>query len=161
VFSWGGVWLPVVRRRRHILRNPQTTEWCTLTGTKAIATSLERNFNLKHLDLGYNNIGQKGALLLAPVLYHNRTLETMILDGNRLGTEGGRALIHTQMQVSKAFPERSMSLLHCDLTFEEVHMNLIRGLCYINTWPMLDLTFEEVRYSCRRNTDTHNTLPPV
>ena len=49
-------------------------------------------FNLEHLDLSHNSLGDAGATLLADALRSTTPLKTLRLNGNGLRSSGGEAL---------------------------------------------------------------------
>ena len=58
-----------------------------------VANGLDgRGFRLRHLTLGYNNIGDKGASSIAKAVGRHKVLEGIRLNCNRIGDEGAKAL---------------------------------------------------------------------
>ena len=61
-------------------------------GAALIADALKKNTTLKKLYLGKNKIGDEGAALIADALKKNTTLTALGLYGNQIGDEGASAL---------------------------------------------------------------------
>ena len=57
-----------------------------------MAAALKENESLTYLDLGWNNIGYKGAKELAAALLKNKTLTELYLASNDIGDEGAKEL---------------------------------------------------------------------
>ena len=81
----------------------------------ALASSIERCFNLKVLNIGYNRINLRGATALAGHLENNGNIGTIILDGNPIGMAGIRVLMKAAKKAgeNKDFPPE-LSLHNCE-----------------------------------------------
>ena len=58
-----------------------------------MAAYLEQNQTLQELDLSFNHIGEKGAVIFASSLYNNTSLRRIVLSGNPLGNRGINAIV--------------------------------------------------------------------
>jgi Ran GTPase-activating protein (RanGAP) involved in mRNA processing and transport len=68
-------------------------------GIELIIEDLIQNGTLKHLDLGVletsmrkNSLGVSGAVCLSSLLVRNKTLESLAVNDNDFGAEGGEAI---------------------------------------------------------------------
>ena len=60
-----------------------------------MGSTLSSNFTVRSIRMGYNSIGEKGALNLVKGLEINDILSEMVLDGNSFGEEAAKALLAT------------------------------------------------------------------
>ena len=52
---------------------------------------IARSASLVHLDMSFNEVGERGAAALAHALVPNRTLRVLLLEGNAVGDAGAAA----------------------------------------------------------------------
>ena len=64
-------------------------------GVQLLSQSLHTNTTLRVLDVGWNNIGDRGGCSLAKALSINKDLVELNLDCNPLGAKSIQQLIHT------------------------------------------------------------------
>jgi hypothetical protein len=69
-------------------------------GTQVLGKALKKNVTLRYLDISYNNIVPRSAMVLANALCHNDFLTFLNIDGNLLGSIGTATLV-AAMQRSK------------------------------------------------------------
>eukprot|EP00903_Cladosiphon_okamuranus_P014519 g13467.t1 len=86
-----------------------------LTGSVAIATCLESNYWLTHLDLSWNKIGEMNAATIGASIEYNQGLRWLSLAGNRAGDLGAFSL-------AMALAENSV-LTHLDVSFNGISCN--------------------------------------
>ena len=79
-------------------------------GAMALATELQTNNTLKHLDLSYNQIGDDGAMALAKALCTNATLTHLDLSNNDIKFAGTMTeMLH-----------KNTTLEHLDLSYNQI-----------------------------------------
>ncbi|CAM9653958.1 unnamed protein product [Chrysoparadoxa australica] len=84
--------------------------------SQVLASSLVENETLTHLDMSYNNMTPAAALVMAFSLQTNCTLSQLILEGNRVGANGGGALIKAMRTSQRKNDSLNIDLKNCDTT---------------------------------------------
>jgi Ran GTPase-activating protein (RanGAP) involved in mRNA processing and transport len=67
-------------------------EKMSINAVRAVAEALKGNDMIRTLDIGWNNIGNKGAELVAEGILENEGLQTITMTWNRIGDLGATAL---------------------------------------------------------------------
>ena len=83
-------------------------------GTQVMGVALKQNDRLQILDMSYNQITPKAAAVLQNGLVHNHKINTLILDGNILGSIGARALVSAIQRASGEGRVLRITFVNCD-----------------------------------------------
>ncbi|WAQ97928.1 LR74B-like protein [Mya arenaria] len=127
-----------LKKDKCILRHRQMTP----NEIKALAVALVVNSSVETLDLGDNDIGQKGAEYIADMLRENNFIKHINLEDNNLGAAGVKHMV--MVSVSDTLNLKHLSVAHNQLRMVGGEV-IGEALVWNDTMETLDLSWNNLR----------------
>lgn len=98
--------------RRSLTKIDLSQRGLRATDARLVRMALAQNAHLSVLKLGYNNLGDQGAITLATGIAVHKALQLVDLGFNNIGDEGAKALAVAMRQSAKSFNGRTIRTLY-------------------------------------------------